>query len=61
MERIQKIGRMVFFLLSVLFVLCVLVQFWFAGMAVFVQPGHWRSHVLFVHIFGFSLPLLMLL
>jgi hypothetical protein len=44
----------------VVFLLCVIVQVFLAGLAVFVTPVHWAQHTRFVHIFEF-VPLLMLL
>jgi hypothetical protein len=46
--------------LAVVFTLCVAVQVFIAGLAVFVTPVHWAQHAAFVHIFEF-VPLLMLL
>lgn len=34
-----------------LFALCVLVQVYVAGMAVFVDPANWSLHATFVHVF----------
>lgn len=42
-----------------LFVVCVLIQVFIAGMAVFVDPENWSLHANFVHVFEF-LPLVML-
>lgn len=56
-----KTCKVIYFFLSVLFSICVTIQFLFAGMAIFMDPGFWTNHVLFIHIFGFSLPLLMLI
>lgn len=49
----------VFLGLSVAFALCVTVQVFIAGLAVFVTPVHWAQHTSFVHIFEF-VPLIML-
>lgn len=43
-----------------LFAVCVLVQIYIAGMAVFVDPANWDLHGGFVHVFEFiPLPLLV--
>lgn len=42
-----------------LFVVCVVIQVFIAGMAVFVDPANWSLHANFVHVFEF-LPLVML-
>ncbi|MGD6878500.1 DUF6220 domain-containing protein [Bacillus infantis] len=56
-----RAGGMAFVVCSMLFAVCVLTQLYIAGMGVFVNPASWMSHVRFVHLFGFSLPLLMLI
>ncbi|MEN8698572.1 DUF6220 domain-containing protein [Bacillus infantis] len=56
-----RAGGMAFVVFSILFAVCVLTQIYIAGMGVFVNPISWRTHVGFVHLFGFSLPLLMLM
>jgi hypothetical protein len=50
----------VFLLLAWGLVICVCVQTFIAGLAVFTDPSHWKNHRVFVHIFE-SLPLLMLI
>ena len=45
--------------LSAAFVICLLVQIFMAGMAIFVHPNNWVRHVTFIHFFEI-LPLLML-
>lgn len=56
-----RAGGMAFVVFSILFAVCVLTQLYIAGVAVFVNPVSWVRHVGFVHMFGFSLPLLMLI
>ncbi|OXT16693.1 hypothetical protein B9K06_14850 [Bacillus sp. OG2] len=56
-----RAGGMAFVVFSILFAVCVLTQLYIAGMAVFVNPASWMRHVRLVHLFGFSLPLLMLI
>lgn len=64
MEKIEepqkgRIGKISFVSLSVLFVLCIIGQVFLAGLAVFVNPGNWPIHEMFVHLFEF-IPILML-
>lgn len=42
-----------------LFVACVAIQVFIAGMAVFVNPARWSLHLGFVHVFEF-IPFIML-
>ena len=56
-----RIGRCIYLLLAVLFALCVTIQIYIAGMAVFDNPVLWKHHTMFIHIFGFNLPILMLI
>ena len=53
-------GRRVFTLLAWIFAGCVVLQVFFAGMAIFTVPIWWRTHTGFIHSFEF-LPLLMLI
>ncbi|MEB9507358.1 DUF6220 domain-containing protein [Bacillus anthracis] len=53
-------GIVVFFILSILFTICVLAQVYIAGAAIFVNPTNWARHREFIHLFGFTIPLLML-
>lgn len=46
--------------LTWLFVVCIAVQTFFAGMALFHDGSMWRSHTVFVHFFEI-VPLLMLI
>jgi hypothetical protein len=54
-----RIGKISFVLLSILFLLCIIGQVFLAGLAVFVNPGNWPYHEMFVHLFEF-IPILML-
>jgi mercuric ion transport protein len=56
-----RTGRVGFFILSVLFAASVLAQVYIAGAATFVNPANWAKHIEFVHLFGFTIPLLMLI
>lgn len=64
MKAIQKrvkVGRIIYLILAMLFTLCILVQLYLAGMAIFMNPAAWLRHMMFVHLFGFNLPIFMLL
>ncbi|WP_175615953.1 DUF6220 domain-containing protein, partial [Piscibacillus halophilus] len=61
LSNINKVGRFIFFVLLCLFFLSVIIQFFLAGMAVFVSPANWMKHTFFVHLFGFNIPVLLLL
>ena len=54
-------SRYGYLLLAGIFVVCVVVQVFIAGMAVFVDPANWSLHMTFVHVFEFLLiPILVL-
>ena len=55
-----RFARGAFMLVAITFALCVVIQVFLAGLAVFVSPLNWVRHINFVHFFEF-LPLLMLL
>lgn len=52
-------ARAAFSVLAFLFLICVGVQVFLAGMAIFVSPVWWRWHTRFVHFFEL-LPILLL-
>lgn len=54
----NRIGSISFALLSILFLICILVQVFFAGLAIFVNPVNWTKHTGFIHLFEF-IPILM--
>lgn len=56
-KRIRLIS-FIYLLLSIIFLLCVVIQVFIAGLAIFVNPAHWVKHMGFVHIFEF-VPILM--
>ena len=56
-----RVGRIIFLTLTTLFTICILVQVYLAGIAIFVNPGAWVKHMMFVHLFGFNLPILMVI
>ena len=52
-------ARRGFVLFSGLFAICVVIQVFIAGMAIFVDPANWSLHTTFIHFFEL-LPLVML-
>lgn len=60
-KNFKKTATFVYAVLAVLLVLCIGIQFYWAGMAVFADGTYWSTHVMFVHAFGFTLPFIMLL
>ncbi|WP_130858723.1 DUF6220 domain-containing protein [Gracilibacillus phocaeensis] len=55
-----KIAEMTFIILLGLFLMVVFAQFILAGLAVFADPAQWRNHTMLIHLFGFNLPLILL-
>ncbi|WP_308637771.1 DUF6220 domain-containing protein [Paenibacillus silvisoli] len=49
-ERTNRPIRMAIVCLSALFAACIAIQIYLAGMAVFIDAGHWKDHKNFVHI-----------
>ncbi|QYR21229.1 hypothetical protein KZ483_26670 [Paenibacillus sp. sptzw28] len=43
--------RLSLLLLGFLFAVCVAIQVFLAGMALFVNPSHWKAHSTFIHYF----------
>lgn len=60
-EKIKAAARWFYAGLSLLLVVCIATQFYWAGMAVFADGSYWSTHVQFIHIFGLNLPFVMLL
>lgn len=56
-----RVGRIIYFILAVIFTLCIIAQVLFAGMAIFLYTVDWSQHMMFAHLFGFNLPILMLI
>jgi hypothetical protein len=54
----KRIGSISFAFLSILFLICILIQVFFAGLAIFVNPVNWTKHSGFIHLFEF-IPVLM--
>lgn len=57
----RSISQNVYIGMGVIFLGCLLVQFLLAGMSVFDDPTKWGVHKRFVHIFGYTIPLLMII
>ncbi|WP_062107368.1 DUF6220 domain-containing protein [Bacillus niameyensis] len=58
--RIQ-IGRWIYFCLACVFIACISAQVLLAGLATFVGAENWLKHMMFAHLFGFNIPLIMLI
>ncbi|WP_430786614.1 DUF6220 domain-containing protein [Virgibacillus flavescens] len=56
----KRISRIIYLILAIIFALSIVAQIFLAGMATFVSPMHWLKHVTFVHLFGFNIPVVML-
>ncbi|WP_248924028.1 DUF6220 domain-containing protein [Paenibacillus hamazuiensis] len=54
-----KLWRILYQGLAAVFFVCVVVQIFFAGMAVFTSPSYWQYHLVFVRMFELF-PILML-
>jgi putative tricarboxylic transport membrane protein len=57
LSTLNRYGRFFFALLGLIFVICIIVQVFLAGMAVFVDQD-WKPHTTFIHLFEF-VPVLM--
>lgn len=60
LSSFTRVSRIVFLLLSFVLAICILLQTFLAGAAIFTDPSIWRYHVNFVHFFEF-VPLFMLI
>ncbi|MBP2079927.1 DUF6220 domain-containing protein [Oceanobacillus polygoni] len=61
MNRRKQIGKNIFLVLAILFLIGVIAQIFLAGLAIFASPVHWIKHITLIHLFGFNIPLFMLL
>lgn len=50
-----------FVLFSGFFAICVVIQVFFAGMAIFVDPANWSLHTNFIHNFQYILIIMLVL
>ncbi|GAA0342238.1 hypothetical protein GCM10008967_35770 [Bacillus carboniphilus] len=46
-----KLAERIFGILAGAFVLCLLIQVFIAGLAIFVDPAKWHVHKVFIHLF----------
>jgi len=60
LSGLARVSRILFLVSAAIFAICVGLQVFIAGMAVFAGPQNWAMHVNFIHFFEF-IPLLMLL
>ncbi|MCM3618083.1 DUF5957 family protein [Sutcliffiella horikoshii] len=62
-EKLKKrsLAENIYIGLAGIFLGCLLVQFLLAGMSVFDDPAKWGIHKIFVHIFGYTIPVLMII
>lgn len=56
-----KYSRMAFFILAWIVFICIVVQVYLAGMAIFDNPINWIRHRHFVHMFEYSTVLMFIL
>jgi putative tricarboxylic transport membrane protein len=56
-STLNRYGRFFFALFGLIFVVCIIVQVFLAGMAVFVDQD-WEPHTTFIHMFEF-VPIIM--
>jgi len=59
-KPVNRSGGIIYIGLAGLFTVCVAVQIFLAGMAIFVDSSHWHDHIVFVRIFELF-PLLLLI
>jgi hypothetical protein len=57
----MKVGRVLYLILGLLFAFGVILQVMLAGMALFFESINWIRHVTVIHLFGFNVPILMLI
>lgn len=60
LTRGVRIFHIAFACLATIFAVCIIVQIFIAGLAVFVSPVNWMRHRMFAHLFN-ALPLIMLI
>ena len=61
MSNGKKISRVIYLILCVLFASGVIMQVILAGMAIFINGLHWAQHSTLIHLFGFNIPIFMLI
>src|SRR5947199_205240 len=58
LSTLNRVGRFAFALLGLFFAICLIVQVFLAGLAVFVNKDDWGPHTSFIHYFEMA-PVLM--
>lgn len=61
LTNVNKLGRLLYLILIMVFFLSIITQFFLAGLAIFVNPVNWVKHTTFIHLFGFNIPVILLL
>ena len=56
----KKVSRIIYLLLCALFAVGIVLQVALAGMAIFMNGLHWNHHSMLIHLFGFNIPIAML-
>ncbi|MFD2044192.1 DUF6220 domain-containing protein [Ornithinibacillus salinisoli] len=60
-RKSNSISRYIYFGLTIIFFTCLILQVLFVGLALFDSSVHWLKHITLVHLFGFNIPVFMLL
>lgn len=56
-----KTGRWLYSMFAAIFFICILTQFFLAGMAIFGGGQFWANHKMLVHLFGLNIPVIMMI
>ncbi|WP_096186642.1 DUF6220 domain-containing protein [Evansella halocellulosilytica] len=56
-----SISQFIYIAMSFVFLLCVLFQFYTAGLSIFGGGHYWVQHKMVVHLFGINLPIFMMI
>ena len=57
----MKVGRVLYLVFGLLFACGIVIQVLLAGMAIFGDSINWVKHTLIIHLFGFNVPIFMLI
>ncbi|ALX49180.1 DUF6220 domain-containing protein [Lentibacillus amyloliquefaciens] len=57
----RTVGRWLYFIFAIIFLLCSLGQFFLAGMAIFGEGQFWSDHKMLAHLFGLNIPIIMMI
>lgn len=55
-----RYAQISYFILASIFIICIIIQVFIAGMAIFENPVNWGRHTAFVHIFEY-VPMVMVI